>query len=647
MINEMTIKIWTNCQQESIKRMGRWLLIGIALVLLLGMATIVYAEETGTEDPLIGTEEPTIGTEAPPVIFSDVEDPSSWYYRPVHWALENQLTTGIREGAFGPEESCTRAQILTFLWRAAGEPEPVFAENPFSDVPEDAYYRNAVLWAVEKGITQGMTEDLFDPDQTCTRAQCVTFLWRYRGSPDDGIRSNFSDVGSDSYYGAAVFWALKNGVTNGMDLKTFSPGSICSRAQVMTFLYRSIAESVEVEALRKSERPEVEWVAPQINGTNGTMLLSVENRGTIEPQEVRVSVWTEEDQSDLRWFQMEASKDDRYESIMNVGSFGNHFGTYYISLSALTDSGDSVRLVHLEDTSFEVEPEYFMTAEDAGKGMVYVDILGVDEEVPSLTIEARGSQRDPVKSVLATAEKTENGSWRALVDVISFMDQGSCYLDAYLPGMENGEPVNTIRIPVQRYRRVVDVSQHQGNINWRTAKNSGIFEGAILRCGYRGSRGSCGRDPRFQANAEMCQKLGIPMGVYWFTSALTVQEAVQEADYCARLIAPYHLSFPVFLDSEWGGRAGLNDLDPAVRTQCLIAFLKRIEEYGYEAGLYASGDWMSGYLNYEELSSWFLWAPAWKARPSVEDYQAWQYTATAVVPGISGNTVDLSYWFGW
>ncbi len=618
------------------ERMGKamlWILTGIVLVLILGMGTMVFAEEEGPVQS--------------PVFFSDVEDASLWYYRPVHWALEQELTTGIRERAFGPEESCTRAQILTFLWRAAGEPEPSAVENPFSDVPEDAYYRDAVLWAVEQGITQGISEDRFDPGMTCSRAQCVTFLWRYSGAPDDGARSDFSDVPPDSYFGAAVFWALKGGITNGMDQRSFAPGSICSRAQVMTFLYRSMAEPVEKEMLKARECPTVEWLEPQINGTSGVMLLGAANTGRIEPEEVRVAVWTREDQSDLRWFQMEPSRDGRYETMLNVGSYGNHFGTYFVSLSVLTDDGDHIRLVHMEDTSFEAEPEYFMTAENAGKGLVYVDVLGVDEDVSSLTIEVRGAKGDLEKPLLTSAEKTEEGNWRALVDVISFMDQGSCYLDVYLSDSERGDAVNSIRIPVERFKRVVDVSQHQGNINWRVAKNSGLFEGAILRCGYRGSRGSCGRDSKFQANANMCQKLGIPMGVYWFTSALTVQEAVQEADYCAKLIAPYHLSYPVFLDTEWGGRAGLNDLDPAVRTQCLLAFLKRMEEYGYEVGLYASGDWMRDCMNYEELSSWFFWVPAWKARPIAEDYQAWQYTSTAVVPGITANTADLSYWFGW
>ena len=285
-----------------------------------------------------------------------------------------------------------------------------------------------------------------------------------------------------------------------------------------------------------------------------------------------------------------------------------------------------------------------MVADNAGKGMISVEILGVDEDLSSLIIKARGESGDPV---VTDAEKTDNGTWGALVDVISYMDQGYCYLDVCPAEPENAGALNSIRVPMEKYKRIIDVSSHQGVIDWQKAKNSGIFDGAIIRCGYRGSRGGCGRDSRFQVNALQCQRLGIPMGVYWFTSALTVDEAVQEADYCAKLIAPYRLSLPVFLDTEWGSRKGLNELDPAVRTECVIAFLDRMQKYGYQTGIYASADWLRDYMDHEKLTSWFLWEASWHGRPGVDGYQAWQYTPLAQVPGIPGNTADLSYWFGW
>ncbi len=635
----------------------------LMLTLALGTGSIVYADGTESADPEVVLDSPQIieaemsleknrpkvtPPEEEPVSFIDVSDESLWYYRPVYWAADRDLTTGIEADLFGPMEACTRAQILTFLWRAAGEPAPDSEESVFSDVGEDDYYRDAVLWAVEQGIAQGMSHDTFQPEKICTRAQCVTFLWRYSGSPDDGIRSDFADVPADSYFAPAVFWALDSGITNGMNRKAFAPESTCNRAQVMTFLYRASAERLEKEELRKKDRPQIEWADPDIDGTTGRMVLRAEGgSGVSGTEEVRAAVWTKDDQSDLRWFVMEPVSDGGYETVIDAETFGHHFGTYQISLSGLMDSGDRIRLVHLEDAVFETEPEYYVYAENVGKGMVSVNILGADETLSSLSVEVRGEERDEENPIVSVAEKTEDGIWRAVADVISFMEQGYCYLDVRSSDEEHTDVLNSIRVPVEKIKRVIDVSHHQGNIDWQTVKQTGMFEGAIIRCGYRGSRGGCGRDSRFQANASACQKLGIPMGVYWFTSALTVSEALQEADYCAKLIAPYHLSLPVFLDTEWGARKGLNTLDPAIRTQCLLAFLNRMEEYGYETGIYASTDWIHYYLDYEELSSWFYWAPSWKGRPAADDYQAWQYTSTAMVPGIRENTTDVSYWFGW
>ena len=168
--------------------------------------------------------------------FIDVPE-SAYYYDAVYWAVDEGITNGTTATTFSPNNACTRAQMVTFLWRAAGEPEPETTVNPFTDVAAGAYYYDAVLWAVEQGITNGTTATTFSPDATVTRAQTVTFLWRSAGSPA-ATGSSFADVASDAYYAGAVAWAVSEGITNGTTATTFSPGSSCTRAQIVTFLYR-------------------------------------------------------------------------------------------------------------------------------------------------------------------------------------------------------------------------------------------------------------------------------------------------------------------------------------------------------------------------------------------------------------------------
>ena len=161
----------------------------------------------------------------------------SYYYDAVQWASDKGITNGVSDGVFAPDWVCTRGQIVTFLWRSVGSPAPKTAEMPFADVAEDAYYAQAVLWAVENGITKGTSETTFSPDQTCTRAHAVAFLYRLAGSPAV-TGSSFQDVAADAYYNAAVAWAVQQGITNGTSETTFSPDETCTRAQIVTFLYR-------------------------------------------------------------------------------------------------------------------------------------------------------------------------------------------------------------------------------------------------------------------------------------------------------------------------------------------------------------------------------------------------------------------------
>ena len=169
--------------------------------------------------------------------FSDIA-PSDFCCDAVMWAVAKDITNGIGNYTFAPNQPCTRAQIVTFLWRAAGSPAPKSASN-FTDVPADAYYAKAVAWAVENGITGGTGDGKFSPDATCTRAQAVTFLYRASGSPAVSGNAAFTDVAADAYYAAAVTWAEKNGITGGIGGGLFGSDQSCTRGQIVTFLYRA------------------------------------------------------------------------------------------------------------------------------------------------------------------------------------------------------------------------------------------------------------------------------------------------------------------------------------------------------------------------------------------------------------------------
>ena len=184
----------------------------------------------------------------PPVVdpfrFDDVKDDKAFYFAPVYWAVEQKITKGTSEKLFSPDAGCTRGQVVTFLWRAAGEPEPAGTKNPFRDIKETDYFYKAVAWAVEKGITKGISADKFSPDATCTRAQIVTFLYRAEGTPEIAKKSKpFTDVDPAQYYADAVAWAVEHGITTGKSPETFAPNATCTRGEIVTFLYRSYTGS--------------------------------------------------------------------------------------------------------------------------------------------------------------------------------------------------------------------------------------------------------------------------------------------------------------------------------------------------------------------------------------------------------------------
>jgi len=176
-------------------------------------------------------------TEETAVHYADVPE-DSYYFDAVAWAAQEGITNGTDETHFSPSDPCTRAQVLTFLWRAAGCPEPSMTSSAFTDLDETMYYYKAVLWASENGITNGTSSTTFGPDDIVTRAQTVTFLFRAMGDETDGSES-FVDVSQDSLYYQAILWASESGITNGTSNTTFSPDNDCIRAQVVTFLYRA------------------------------------------------------------------------------------------------------------------------------------------------------------------------------------------------------------------------------------------------------------------------------------------------------------------------------------------------------------------------------------------------------------------------
>lgn len=205
------------------------------------------ANGCGTKNPnYIPPRRPSHGSQVKPTPtkpekpknpFKDVSE-NDYFYDAVLWAVDKDITSGTSATIFDANKNCTRAEMVTFLWRAAGKPEPTNRMNPFTDVKEDSYYYKAVLWAVENGITKGTSDTTFSPNDTCTRGQTATFLYRYAGSPAVSGRNYFNDVNETDYYYDAVVWAASEGITTGTSATTFSPADFSTRGQIVTFLYR-------------------------------------------------------------------------------------------------------------------------------------------------------------------------------------------------------------------------------------------------------------------------------------------------------------------------------------------------------------------------------------------------------------------------
>ena len=246
---------------ESVTSIGRWAFSGLCekgrSLLILNRDCAIYDDSNDFGDPATTTLYGYPGSTAEAYAakygyaFQNLEEASfidvssgAYYAEPVAWAVEKGVTNGTSPYLFSPDATCTRAQVVTFLWRAAGEPEPGTDSNPFADVAEGQYYYKAVLWAVEQGITTGTSADKFSPNSGCTRGQVVTFLWRAEGKPEPASSTHpFTDVKAGEYYEKPVIWAVENGITTGTSTSLFSPSATCTRAQIVTFLYRAAGQA--------------------------------------------------------------------------------------------------------------------------------------------------------------------------------------------------------------------------------------------------------------------------------------------------------------------------------------------------------------------------------------------------------------------
>lgn len=179
-------------------------------------------------------------TPTPSGRFTDVPT-NAWYYEAVEWAVDKGIVTGMTDTTFAPNRVCTRAEVMQILWATKGKKYISSSRNPFTDVDSNAWYANAVLWAYQNGITSGTTRTTFSPAATCTRAQVMTFIWAAQNNPSASGSISFRDVSSSAYYYNAVKWAVKNGVTSGTSATTFSPNQQCTRAQIVTFIYKAMA----------------------------------------------------------------------------------------------------------------------------------------------------------------------------------------------------------------------------------------------------------------------------------------------------------------------------------------------------------------------------------------------------------------------
>ena len=436
-------------------------------------------EENGTTEP---AEEPVIMKD-----FQDVRDPSAYYYNSVYWAVRNGITQGTSEDKFSPEASCTRAQIVTFLWRKAGKPEPASTASPFTDVSEADYYYQAVLWAVESGITSGTSETTFSPDAVCTRAQCVTFLWRGNASPAPQISGAFGDVSEGAYYQKAVSWALEKGVTSGTSATQFSPEASCTRGQTVTFFHRASLEQVNGKELADGS-VSGSLTGLVVNQASGHLQLRAEDiAAKAGVQSIRAAVWTRSNRSDLHWYEMKDLGDGILEAAFNVQDYHRRFGTYHAKLYIVTDSA---QMIEMDQEEFEAKARGYLYTEALGDRQIRVTALGIPEG--SEASFASWSDENDLDDLFWTdAEDQGNGTWTAVLDTTRFASGGTCNTDVYLNGRE---VLNTIAYTVSLQETMTD-------IEWQIHESTEAVYAEVGRDLYQCFRYSAGI-PYYRATPE-------------------------------------------------------------------------------------------------------------------------------------------------
>ena len=386
-------------------------------------------EGSSTESETGGQSADTGGNEGDPqeqtpeektvTSFDDVQDTGAYYYVPVYWAIDKKITNGTNEAMtlFSPDMYCTRGHIVTFLWRAAGMPDPSSEVNPFTDVRADEYYYKAVLWAVEKGITKGMTEDTFAPGETCTRAQSVTFLARYAGAGSGG-KNTFEDVPSDAFYYGAVSWAVSMGVTNGTSDMTFSPDATCTRAQIVTFLYRSMLDR---SSDATAEKAAGSFTIEDKNEAKGTFVLKVMDpiaEGGIHEIRALVAAGSRDN---ARWQTLTKDSTGAYTATVDVFSrkfFGEYTAEWYI----ITGNDKLIRMGQKSVTMNRVNYAYASDIGNKQFRLTIEDVAGDPQKVSAVVWSQANGQDDQRWIVL---EKKGNRLWQGTLDCRGFNDAGT------------------------------------------------------------------------------------------------------------------------------------------------------------------------------------------------------------------------------
>lgn len=375
--------------------------------------------------------------------FNDVAK-GKYYYYPVLWAVEKKVTKGTTDSTFSPNIVCNRAQMVTFLWRACGSPAPKTTKNVFVDVKKGTFYYNAVLWAVETGVTKGIDASHFAPEREVSRGQAVTFLYRVQKEPKiESNKTQFTDVSESSFCGPAVAWASKSGVTLGVTCNTFEPNTSCTRAQIVTFLYRCLIPTYEASD-SQSENSTGNLQIEKIDGHSGKFLIHATgiccNSGV---QTVSVAIWSSQDKSNIFWYDLQKVSEGTYEASGNIQNHKMSFGKYSTELYICTASD---KRIHLDSESFTIAANNFLYIKDLGSGKMQLVLLGASSDTSSVNFSLKKADDKNAKSVWYSGSKS-GSTYTATVDCKSLSAAGSYYATAYKNGKTDAISSASMNVP--------------------------------------------------------------------------------------------------------------------------------------------------------------------------------------------------------